>query len=580
MLLLAGCPGPSTLGETPQGQLKAIRVEPRTVLLTLANGKVQQQRFSAYAYYGQVPAGLNNEGARPPGGVDISDSVTWAVDMATLGRFVGPTFRTEVLSGGAPTAAKHGGVAVVTAAKQGVSGKADLSVLFREFIYQGVPNGTEAKFPSKSPDPKRALKLIYPSSGVMLPPNINYLDLQWTKGGNDLFELRLANSLLDLRVYTRAASFAVTGERWTALARAARDGQATATVRGTTQAKPTSMGVSADVKIQLTKEDITAGLYYWETSQQGGIYRYDFQHPSAQAVAYYTQKQDGVCVGCHAISRAGDRMAFIRAGLDGWSGVLDVKKKTTVVNNQYQGNIQTFSPTGAELIVGSKGKLERRDAVTGKQLGTLPTGAAMAAHPDWSPDGKAVAYVSVPAKDFNNNLDFENGSITLITRKTAGTGWNTPKVLVAGKGQLSNYYPSFGPKGEWIVFNRSLIGDCYSAEDANIFVVRSTGGKVSPLARINGDKVSNSWPRWSPLVQTFKGQKLYWLTFSSVRDYGAKLINSTKPGLKEIPQVWMAAFSPSRAAQGQDPTYPPFWLHFQKIDKHNHIAQWAEKVVK
>ena len=41
----------------------------------------------------------------------------------------------------------------------------------------------------------------------------------------------------------------------------------------------------------------------------------------------------------------------------------------------------------------------------------------------------------------------------------------------------------------------------------------------------------------------------------------------------------MATFSPGKAAQGSDPTYPPFWLHFQKITRHNHIAQWAEKIV-
>lgn len=575
---LAGCGGATTFGQE-EVPIKAIWVEPRTATLTLANGMVQQQRYTAWGYADKLPAGLGPNALRPAGGVEITDSVTWGLDVPTLGRFVGSTLRTEVLLQGAPTAAKHGGKAVISAWFKGVSGRADLSVFFRKTYYQGVPPGTETKFTNKKIDPKRAIKLVYPTSGVLLPPNLNYLDVQWAKGNNDLFELRITNALLDLRVYTKAASYNVSNDRWTSLAYAARDGQANIVIQGTTQANPAAVGVSGKVMVQLAKEDITSGLYYWETSQLGGVFRYDFQYPKAQAVAYYTQKDDGACVGCHAISRAGDQMAFVRAGLDGWSAVLDVKKKKTTVSNGYQANIQTFSPLGTEIIVGTKGKLERRDATTGKLLGTLPTGADKAAHPDWSPDGKSVVYVSVPAKDFNNNLDFENGSISLLTRKASGSGWNAPKRLVAGAGLLSNYYPSFGPKGEWIVFNRSMIGDCYSAEDANIFIVRASGGKVTPLARINGKKISNSWPRWSPMVQTFKGQKLYWLTFSSIRDYGTKLMNSTKPALKEIPQVWMAAFSPAKAAQGMDPTYPPFWLHFQKINMHNHIAQWAEKIV-
>ena len=577
----AGCPGesiPDDQGE--KGPLKAIRVEPLAATLTLADGKIQQQPYRAFGYHGTAPAGLTQKGARPPGGEEITGKVTWGLDVPTLGRFSGATLRTEILSGGKAAPARHGGKAVVTATLGAVSGRADLSVIFRKSIYQGVPPGTESKFSNKKTDPGRALKIIYPESGVLLPPNMDYLDLQWTRGSNDLFEVRVSNALLDLRVYTKAASHVLSKENWTALARAARDGQATAQVRGTTGANPAAVGVSGTVTLKLAKEDITAGLYYWETSDQGGVFRYDFQHPQPQAVAYYTRNEDGSCVGCHAISRAGDRMAFIRRGMDGWSGILDVKKRTITVSNQYQGNIQTFSPQSAEVIVGYKGKLERRDAATGKLLGALPTGPGKAVNPDWSADGKSVVFVSVPDSDYTNNQFFESGSIKVISRAASGAGWTQPRLLVAGKGKLTNYYPSFGPRGEWVVFNRSLTGDCYAAQDANIFVVRASGGKVLPLSRINGSKLSNSWPRWSPLEQTHEGQKLYWLTFSSTRDYGAKLLNSKKPELKEFPQLWMAAFRPALAAQGKDPASPPFWLHFQKIDKHNHIAQWAEKIVK
>ena len=42
----------------------------------------------------------------------------------------------------------------------------------------------------------------------------------------------------------------------------------------------------------------------------------------------------------------------------------------------------------------------------------------------------------------------------------------------------------------------------------------------------------------------------------------------------------MVAFDPARAALGQDPSYPAFWLPFQDIGGGNHIAQWSTKVAR
>jgi hypothetical protein len=121
--------------------------------------------------------------------------------------------------------------------------------------------------------------------------------------------------------------------------------------------------------------------------------------------------------------------------------------------------------------------------------------------------------------------------------------------------------------------------------------------------------VSNSWPRWSPFVQTYKGSKLLWITFSSTRDYGLRVFNSKagqfqcypadsyeQPGAShgqtfppncKQPLIWMAAMNLSTAEimTGGDPSYPAFFLPFQAIvdsmnrPNHNHTAQWTETVV-
>jgi hypothetical protein len=45
------------------------------------------------------------------------------------------------------------------------------------------------------------------------------------------------------------------------------------------------------------------------------------------------------------------------------------------------------------------------------------------------------------------------------------------------------------------------------------------------------------------------------------------------------PQIWMAAVSLSDLEfHSTDPSYPAFWLPFQNINAHNHIAQWTEVV--
>src|SRR5437762_10885809 len=40
-----------------------------------------------------------------------------------------------------------------------------------------------------------------------------------------------------------------------------------------------------------------------------------------------------------------------------------------------------------------------------------------------------------------------------------------------------------------------------------------------------GARLTNSWPKWSPFVQRYRGMRLLWVTFSSNRDYGVHLAN-------------------------------------------------------
>ena len=113
--------------------------------------------------------------------------------------------------------------------------------------------------------------------------------------------------------------------------------------------------------------------------------------------------------------------------------------------------------------------------------------------------------------------------------------------------------------------------------------------------------LSNSWPRWSPFVQNYKGQRLLWIAFSSTRDYGLRVRNH-KTGMYQCypadsfedpgsahgqkfqpvcqqPQLWMAAVNLSGGPHDViDPSYTAFWLPFQDITTHNHTPQWTQTI--
>jgi hypothetical protein len=139
-----------------------------------------------------------------------------------------------------------------------------------------------------------------------------------------------------------------------------------------------------------------------------------------------------------------------------------------------------------------------------------------------------------------------------------------------------NFYPSFSPDGQWVVFTRT-IGPGYSDPSAQTWVVKADGTMPPiPLARANlGANLTSSWARWVPFAQTFGAvqEPMFYISFSSMRPYGVRM-----PALAK-PQIWMAPFFPERARAGLDPSGPAFRLPFQDVTAGNHVAQWTQSVV-
>src|ERR1019366_4811065 len=215
------------------------------------------------------------------------------------------------------------------------------------------------------------------------------------------------------------------------------------------------------------------------------------------------------------------------------------------------------------------------------------------------------------------------GSLNTMTYSGGVFGPATP--FLAAPAQ-NNYYPSYSPDGQLVIFDRApLVGtaatltacaggfcpnDSFSNRSARVMLMKSAAPGSLPidLEAANGSPAatplpfSNSWPKWSPFLQNFKGDKLLWIAFSSTRDYGLRVRNHVsgagqyqcypadsyeQPGTAhhssfapqcQQPQIWMAAVDVSTAIAdvAKDPSRPGFWLPFQDVTTHNHTPQWTQ----
>lgn len=439
-------------------------------------------------------------------------------------------------------------------------------------------------------DPARAPELVYPSDGVVVPPNMRELEFHYLDGGNTIFELAFRAPGLDLRVYFGCPEAVGGGcvytpdeEVWTALATAARGaGPIPYTLRGT---DGTSVGSAVEQDLTFAEEDITGGLYYWAAGL-GQIMRYEWGRRGAEAEVFLDRGRTGalMCVGCHAVSRDGRRIAV---GLDVPGSILetyDVATRSELFSrggatfppSPQEATFFTFSPD-ANLIVGGAGRgLDIYHASSGDVA--VPAVAPDATMPDWSPDGMNIVYVRTDTPPPFNSASVSSGSIATI--RLEGTVWRPGPVLVERAGE-NNFYPAYSPDGSWVAFVRSpsntnSMGDdpegmIARVSDAQLWVV-GADGTSAPVRLDATDGFADSWPKWDPSAYVDRGRALFWISFASRRAYGLRLAED------ERSQLWMAAFRPDDARGGLDPASPAIRIPFQELESANHLPQWVTAI--
>jgi len=583
-LTLAGC-GPDTRGggNHPDGgggggpTLTSIDVAPPTAsLVTTAGGAAAAQQFTATGHFSDGHS------------EDLSASVGWTVSDPGIGSVAAGAFA------GAPT---RGGIATVFATQGTVAGSATLTVKYiasRVSTDDGstAPAGSAGLFANGTDDPSLAPPLAYPLDGAKVPHNLGLLEVQWKKptGAADLYEISLSSPTLDYRVYTNAplqpngGRLSLTPAEWSSIADS-NEGQTVAVkVRALATASPGKIGSSAAVSLAVGASDVSGGLYYWSpqgaaASTTGVIIRHSFGDTGGTPQQFYapTSGTQQRCVGCHVITRDGTKMAVTYDGGNGAAAIVGVPNLGMVLpeSSGAKWNFASYSPDGMRMVASTGGKLEILDTSGGANNGKVQqmladaTPGHYASHPDWSVDGSKIVYVDVGAPQNDTEWSFGQGSLVVVSDMGMGVFGN-PQTIVKSNGE-NNYYPSFSPDGKWVLFNRGT-GTAYNDPTAEAYVV-SSDGTIGPIALGNANSTAanqtNSWPRWNPFVVHEPTGDLMYFTFSSERDYGIELVAAKQP------QVWMAAFDPAKAMMNVDPSSSSFWMPFQDVKSHNHIAQWT-----
>jgi hypothetical protein len=374
----------------------------------------------------------------------------------------------------------------------------------------------------------------------------------------------------------------------------------------------------------------------------GGIYRYDFGREDIAPEPFLESSPTtgNRCIGCHFVSRDGVRMSFGSDDPDSddeygdlSSLLIDIATRNLLAQSLEPG-FRTFNKDHTSML-DSDGAARntppaffRYSGDTGDVLDKPPTGTKRGTQPDWAPDDSKVVFVEPTtfllnrggtATTHGDDSHFIGGS--LFTMTWNGSAFSAPQMLLASMGE-NNFYPAYSSDSAFIVFNRvraaqtGTAADAFSNPNAEIWAMAAAGGAPVELARLNqGPRLSNSWPRFSPFVQQDRGHRILWVTFSSTRDYGLRVQNQDPtgvfcyppespendnrshqcplvptscgctatacPNFCVQPQIWMAAVEVDAnggISAGRDTSHPAFWLPFQEISAHNHIAQWVAAV--
>ena len=446
----------------------------------------------------------------------------------------------------------------------------------------GCPTFPEPGGAACGADVLGAATIAYPVDGVLMPPNLNALEVQFVPPANatatTLYEVDFENASTDVRIETpcvavpdarggasKGCGLALSPAEWLEVSNKNRNNEAVVvTVRATTDGSCVSSAKT--VSLAFSADPIFGGLYFSQSvpfagvsHATSGVYVHDFMSPDSAAIPFYVPGAAGTCVGCHTISKDGLRATLATgapSGKDGFGdtrdggvglrvNVVDIGERAVVGGASLSPGFQAFTGNHQEIIASAFTTQQNAgfDVLTGNGalIATSSLGGLLGTQPDVAPNNSAIVYV-VPQQNTISAIGdhhFMGGSLFTSSFDPSTGSLGPPSVLLhspntklddAGNGGRSYYYPSFSSDGLFLMFDEAEGGDAFFNPRARVKLLHyppASGAVPLDLPALNGGEananVSNSFPRWSLSTQQRRGLTIAWVTFTSTRDYGLRL---------------------------------------------------------
>jgi TolB protein len=458
-------------------------------------------------------------------------------------------------------------------------------------------------------------KWVYPLEGAMLPTNLLDLTLQWQRGAasQSLFRIRVANSKHAFDLYAPClnqgvdeplgCAYHVPEQFWRTVALTLRGAEASIAVTALDESTR-AIARSTPTAIAFSREDVSGGLYYW-SSDLRGMFRLVFG--ARRAVPYISPRSEAspaACAGCHSVSRDGNVIAFSsgdaedgdgifqNAAFEGRLTVADVDQPETpaIATSRDQPSdsaMMALNRDGSRVVTAFDQRLVLRETSSGEILTEALPGAFGPGRtpffPEYSPNDQEL--VVTLSDDPDSEIAVRNGGIFVIP--VSDDGFGAAREVVAQDEQEFHFYPTWSPDGNWIAFVSAPIdGDSsHDRPDTRLRLVAATGGPIHELERASGSiGETATWPKFSPFEQCGgdggcdSADRVFFVTFSSKRDYGLLLRNSKKESVERFSQLWLSAIDVGRLSQGLDASLAPVWLPQQALDTKNHLGFWTEQL--
>src|SRR5205085_7636932 len=135
--------------------------------------------------------------------------------------------------------------------------------------------------------------------------------------------LTTCKAISDTRMLpTGGCSYEVVAGAWDAVAQTNRGGDPVRIQVRATDDGQSCVAASGARPLLISSHDIIGRLYYWQSvtvggtpGRTGGIYRYDFGKRNQPVDAFLTADSTR-CIGCHFLSRDGQKMTYARDDSD------------------------------------------------------------------------------------------------------------------------------------------------------------------------------------------------------------------------------------------------------------------------